>query len=187
VQLAAQSLARSAAIEDRDVTMFGVYGGSMRGGNTDSAVVIGDAPIQAPPIVSQAWSAIVMSMRYWEPGPRSMGMSRKLVRGGLMLLNSSLCDLTAPARDRFRVVDVPATEIATLAGSEQAQTMVMLGAYAKVTSVVQVNSIIAGMEESLPDYRKKNAAANAEMIRVGYELDLAAVPFWADVDGEVRS
>ena len=78
VQLAAQTLARAAALEGREVTLFGVYGGSMRGGNTDSTVVIGDTPIEAPPIVSHAWSAIVMSLQFWQPGGRSMGMARKL-------------------------------------------------------------------------------------------------------------
>ena len=49
VQLAAQTLARAAALEGREVMLFGVYGGTMRGGNTDSTIVIGDAPIQAAP------------------------------------------------------------------------------------------------------------------------------------------
>src|SRR6266516_898300 len=88
VQLAAQTLARAAALERREVTLFGVYGGSMRGGNTDSTVVIGDAPIEAPPIISRAWSAIVMSLKFWDQGARGAGMARKLVPGGLVLLNS---------------------------------------------------------------------------------------------------
>ena len=82
VQLAAQTLARAAALEGREVTLFGVYGGTMRGGNTDSTVVIGDTPIEAAPIVSHAWSAIVMSLRFWQPGAtQGMGMARKLAAG----------------------------------------------------------------------------------------------------------
>ena len=50
VQLAAQVLAQGATIEGRNVQLFGVYGGMMRGGNTDASVVIGDGPILAPPL-----------------------------------------------------------------------------------------------------------------------------------------
>ena len=53
VQLAAQVLARAATLEGREVMYLGLYGGMMRGGNTDSTVVVADAPILAPPVVSQ--------------------------------------------------------------------------------------------------------------------------------------
>ena len=180
VQLGAQVLARAAAIEGREVMLFGVYGGTMRGGNTDSTVVIGDAPIQAPPIVSRAWSAVLMSTKYWEPGERSMGMSRKLDPGGLALVNSSMASEAArPDTARFTVVELPATDIAAHAGRELTQTMVMIGAYVKVTQVVDIESLVEAMMQSLPDYRRQHAATNAEMLRVGYELDdLPRVPFW---------
>jgi Pyruvate/2-oxoacid:ferredoxin oxidoreductase gamma subunit len=179
VQLAAQTLARAAALEGREVTLFGVYGGTMRGGNTDSTVVIGDTPIEAAPIVSHGWSAIVMSLQFWQPGGRSMGMARKLDPGGLVLLNSSLSAGDGPDPERFQVVEVPASDIAARAGRDLGQTMVMIGAYAKVTGVVVVESLIAAMAESIPEYRRQHIADNAEMIRAGYELDaLPRVPFW---------
>src|SRR3977135_2851608 len=65
VQLAAQVLARAATLEGREVMFLGLYGGMMRGGNTDSTVVIADAPIAAPPVVARAWSAIAMHDDYW--------------------------------------------------------------------------------------------------------------------------
>ena len=42
VQLAAQVLATAAVLEDRRVMLFGVYGGTMRGGSSDSTVVVAD-------------------------------------------------------------------------------------------------------------------------------------------------
>ena len=42
VQLAAQVIARGATLEGRHVMLFGVYGGAMRGMNTDGTVVVGD-------------------------------------------------------------------------------------------------------------------------------------------------
>src|SRR3954464_5269633 len=67
VQLAAQVLARAATIEGRNATFFGVYSGHMRGGNSDSPVVVADGPLEAPPIISRTWSAVVLHHEFWEP------------------------------------------------------------------------------------------------------------------------
>src|SRR5580765_3238128 len=83
VQLAAQVLARAATLEGREVMYLGLYGGMMRGGNTDSTVVVADSPILAPPVVSRAWSAIAMHDDYWP------AVEAKLRPGGLVLVNDS--------------------------------------------------------------------------------------------------
>src|SRR5262245_49232650 len=67
VQLAAQVLARAAMLDGREVMYLGVYGGMMRGGNTDSTVVVADSPIEAPPVVSHTWSAIALHDEFWAP------------------------------------------------------------------------------------------------------------------------
>ena len=83
VQLSAQVLARAAALEGRNVMYLGLYGGMMRGGNTDSTVVIGDGPIEAPPVVSRAWSSIAMHDEFWAP------LEPKLRPDGLVLVNDA--------------------------------------------------------------------------------------------------
>ena len=60
VQLAAKTLAVAAVAEGLEVMVFGVYGGSMRGGNTDATVVLGTQRLTTPPTVSRAWGAITM-------------------------------------------------------------------------------------------------------------------------------
>ncbi len=67
VQLAAKILALAATSEGRSVMSLGTFGGSMRGGNTDSTVVIADGPISSPPLVSRSWSAIVVHPKFWQP------------------------------------------------------------------------------------------------------------------------
>ncbi len=83
VQLAAQVIARAATLEGRAVMFFGIYGGMMRGGNTDSTVVVADDAISAPPVVSQAWSAIAMHDEFWPP------VERRLRPGGVVLVNDA--------------------------------------------------------------------------------------------------
>ena len=59
--------------------LLGLYGGMMRGGNTDSTVVVGDEPLLTPPIVPRSWSAIAMHDEFWEPIDRSSARARLFV------------------------------------------------------------------------------------------------------------
>ena len=84
VQLASQILARSAVVENREVMTLGTYGGTMRGGNTDSVLVVGDGPIHSPPIVAQVGNALAMHHAFFAP------VAKKLRPGALVLLNSTV-------------------------------------------------------------------------------------------------
>src|SRR3954464_5822563 len=144
VQLAAQVVARAAALEGRNVMLFGVYGGVMRGGNSDATIVAADGPVQAPPIVSHAWSALVLHPRYWEP------VRARLVPDAVVVLNSSLFEEPVEGPNVFAV---PATQVATeVLGNPMAVSMVATGAYVALTGLVGIESAIAAMEESLPAY-----------------------------------
>src|SRR5438105_2738310 len=125
VQLAAQVIARAATLEDRHVTFLGLYGGMMRGGNTDSTIVIADAPIESPPVVSHAWSAIAMHDEFWAP------VEAKLRAGGLVLVNDAT--FHAPVRDDVEVVRLRASEVASERGNAMGGAMVMIGAYTALT------------------------------------------------------
>ena len=177
VQLAAQVLARAAVLEGRDVMLFGIYGGVMRGGNSDATIVVADGPVQAPPIVSHAWSALALHPRYWED------VAPRLVDDAVVLLNSSLFEEPL-ASERWRVFDVDATGLATEAlGNPLAVSMVATGAYVALTGLVGLDTAIAAMEESLPSYRRQHAPANAEALRAGYELlPPLEAPAWPGVE-----
>ena len=171
VQLAAQVVARAATLEGREVLFFGLYGGMMRGGNTDSTVVVADAPIEAPPVVAQAWSAIGMHDEYWEP------VERRLRRGGVVLVNDST--FTRPVRDDVVVHRVQATEHAAGAGNALGASMVMIGAYSALTGLVGVDALLDAMRASIPPYRQQHIEANERVIRIGYDgVEPGAHPAW---------
>lgn len=172
IQLAAQTLARAATLEDRYVMYLGTYGGTMRGGNTDSTVIVADAPIGAPPIVSRTWSAIAMHHAFWEP------LRGKLRPDGVVVVNSTL--FSPPlGRDDVRAFRVPATQIATEQGNALAAAMVLVGAYAGVTALVALGSLVEAMSASLPPYRRQHVAANERALRAGFEaVPSNAAPAW---------
>jgi Pyruvate/2-oxoacid:ferredoxin oxidoreductase gamma subunit len=174
VQLAAQVLARGATLEGRHVMLFGVYGGAMRGMNTDGTVVVGDAPLQSPPLVSHAWSAIAMHDRYWVP------VVPKVRSGGLVLVNDATFE--SPLDEaRYRVLRVPATEVAAEIGNELSASLVMVGAFVGITGLVGVDATVEGMRQSIPSYRSQHIVANEHAIRTGFDhVDKLSVPAWTE-------
>jgi 2-oxoglutarate ferredoxin oxidoreductase subunit gamma len=171
VQLAAQVLARAATLEAREVMYLGLYGGMMRGGNTDSTVVVADGPIAAPPVVSRAWAAIALHDDYWPP------VEAKLRPGGLVLVNDTT--FTSDIRSDVTVHRVPATTVATDLGNPLGGSMVMLAAFCATTGIVGENALVEGMRASIPPYRTQHIEANERAIRAGWELlPVGEFPAW---------
>ena len=171
IQLVAQVLARAATLEGREVMYLGLYGGMMRGGNTDSTVVVADAPIEVPPVVSRTWSAIAMHDDYWP------AVEEKLRPGALVLVNDATFP-TDPAGD-ITLHRLAATAVATELGNPLVASMVVLGAYASVTGIVGVDALVEAMASSVPSYRTQHIATNERALRAGAELlPATAFPAW---------
>jgi Pyruvate/2-oxoacid:ferredoxin oxidoreductase gamma subunit len=172
VQLATQVIAQGATLEGRHVLLFGVYGGAMRGMNTDGTVVVGDAPVLAPPLLSHTWSAIGMHDKYWAQ------VEPKVRDGGIVLVNDATFE-TGLDEGRYRVVRVPATDIATRLGDELGGSMVMVGSYLATTGLVGLDAATEGMRQSIPPYRTQHIAKNEEALRAGFEaVDPLTAPAW---------
>jgi Pyruvate/2-oxoacid:ferredoxin oxidoreductase gamma subunit len=181
VQLSAQLLARAAVAEGREVMLFGNYGGMMRGGNTDATLVFGDGPLETPPTIASAWSAIVMHHEYWAP------LCRRLAGGALVMLNSTVFEGSVDG-SALSLIEVPATDMAVDVGNIQTATMVMVGAYAAVTGLVGLGSLADAVQQSLPSYRSQHVALNVAALTAGFGSVVAgSVPAWdTDAVGSVR-
>jgi len=162
VQLAAQVIARAAIREGRHVMSLGTYGGTMRGGNTDSTLILGAAPISSPPIVAKSWAGIGAHPRYWD------AVRAKLRAGGVAVWNADLFDAGAEA-GAARALAVRATTLATEAGAAQGAALVLVGALAGATALLRLDSLITAMEEALPPYRREHTAKGAAALRAGFE------------------
>src|SRR5436309_9270453 len=125
IQLVAKLLAQAAMREGRQVMMFGIFMGMIRGGSSESTVVIADREILTPPIVPSAWAVLAMHPE----GLAALG--GKAERGGVLVFNSSL--VPAPVWDGISRVPVPATEIAKAMGQPMGASMIALGALSGTT------------------------------------------------------
>ena len=155
VQLAAQVVARAAIAEGREVQVFGSYGGMMRGGNTDATLVLGDGPIEAPPTVTGAWSAVLVHPDFAAP---ALARTRP---DGVVLYNETLF-ATPPAPGALAV---PAT---ALGGAPVNASLVLVGAYVAVTGLVGIETAVAAVDDALPPYRRQHAATCKQALRTGF-------------------
>jgi Pyruvate/2-oxoacid:ferredoxin oxidoreductase gamma subunit len=159
IQLMTRVLADAAAREGRYAMLFGVYHGAMRGSPSDSTLVVGDAPIEAPPIVPACWAIVAMHPRSLAP------LLPKLRPGGLLFANATLVDALPPRG--VTNVAVPATELAERAGNPMGAGMVMLGALVAHTGLVALDGVVAAMRAALPPHRARTADANAALLATG--------------------
>lgn len=161
IQLMAKVLAEAAVREGRFVMLFGVYGGMMRGGPSESTLVVGESEIQAPPIIPYCWGVVAMH-------PQGLSeLGRKLRPGGLVFANQTL--VTAAPRPDVRLIGLPATRMAEQAGSIAAASMVALGGFVAATGLVEFDSLVEAMRATLPPHRRNRAEENVRFLRLGAE------------------
>ena len=164
---------------------LGTYGGTMRGGNNESTVVVADAPIVAPPVVSRGWSAIVVHPRYWG------ALRCKLQPDGVVVFDSSFKkefekdfekDFKKEREEGVGVArefPVDASAIARDADAARAGSLVLLGAYCAVTALVSLDSLVAAVAEALPSYRQQHLEANTRALAAGHRaLPAGAAAAW---------
>jgi 2-oxoglutarate ferredoxin oxidoreductase subunit gamma len=159
IQLMAKVLAQAANRAGKQVMLFGIYGGMMRGGPSESTVVIGDAEILAPPIIPQTWSVLAM---------HPMGLpelAKKLRPGGVLCTNSTL--VTQVPRADVQVLSIPATKLAEHSGNLLGAGMIALGAFCAATRLVEHDAVVAAMRDSLPPHRQHLAEKNVHLLDQG--------------------
>jgi len=168
IQLLAKLLAQAAVREGRQVMTFGMFMGTIRGGSSESTVVVADADIVSPPIVPRLWAVLAMH------GAGLPALARKVRPGGVLLYNRSL--VPEPAGwDEVHRIAIPATEMAKAMGQVLSAGMIALGAFARATGIVGVDSLETALADVLPAHRRKLIDSNARAIAHGAEYATAGV------------
>lgn len=176
IQISSQILARAAALEGRHVMSLGVYGGTMRGGNTDSTLVIADREIHSPPIVAKVGTVLAMHHAFFEP------IQKKLRPGAVVIVNSTVFEAKIDLAD-VQLFEVPASRIAADLGVGMAASLVLIAAYANLSGLVSLESLVKAMEQSIPSYRSQHIEGNAKAIRTGFgAVDANLLQAWPDAE-----
>jgi 2-oxoglutarate ferredoxin oxidoreductase subunit gamma len=162
VQLVGKVLAQAAVSEGRHALVYGEIGGEMRGGKSVVNVVIGPERLRALPIVANASHAIVLHQRFWDE------VLPRIAPDATIVADETVREqLAAPGR---RMEFVHGLELAQQAGAAQSAGLVVLGAFARMTGIVEVDSLVEAMKQLIPPYRRQHIATNEKALRLGAEV-----------------
>jgi 2-oxoglutarate ferredoxin oxidoreductase subunit gamma len=160
VLLAGNLLSYAAIDEGMNVSYFPAYGVEKRGGSATCTVVIADGAVGSP-VVGQPSVLVVLNQA-------SLDRFGARVRpGGILIVNSSLADVSALNRTDIDVVPIPMNEIATDLGDLRMVNMVAVGAYVALTDAVKLPSLTAALAQALPERNHRFIPANVKAIETG--------------------
>ncbi len=162
VMTAGQLLAYTAMDEGKQVVWIPSYGPEMRGGTANCTIVVSEHRIGSP-IINNPRAACVFN----RPSLDKFGPVIKT--GGLLLINSSLIDVTSE-RDDIDELLVPCNDIAIKVGSPKVANMVMLAAFVEATGVVSFKTLKKMLEEKLGKRKKDLMQINYKAFEEGRKL-----------------
>lgn len=166
VMVAGQLLAYAGLAEGKNVVWIPSYGPEMRGGTAYCTVVVSEDQIGSP-IINNPTACCVFNR------PSFDKFSPRVKPGGILLVNSSLIDVTTDRTDITEIL-VPANDMAMAAGSAKAANVAMFGAFVGATGVISYDSAMNTLIEKLGK-KKAVLETNKKVLKAAYELGQAAV------------
>jgi len=157
--IASKILAAALFKEGKFAQAFPAFGAERRGAPVMAFTRFDKKPITRRSQVYEPDHVIVLD----EPILDVVNVTAGLKRGGWILINSSKPSSTFEKFANFRVATVDANRIAQENGLGTAMApvvnTVILGAFSKITGLVGLKAVIAGIEENVPTKTEANVAA----------------------------
>lgn len=157
-------LVYSSVEENKYATYYPSYGAEVRGGTANCMVKISDSFIYSP-VVETPTIMIVMNT------PSYLKFVKKLLPQKVLFLNSSLIEEKEEIKEflknhskNLEIIKIPATAIANKIGSTIVSNMVMLGALAKKTKIVSLDSVKTTLSKI---FNKKVLEINLKALDIG--------------------
>lgn len=164
IMTAGKFLALAGMAEGLEVCWIPSYGPEMRGGTAYCTVVISDRPIGSP-VVNEPEFAVVMNR------PSLDKFAPKVQAGGLVVINSSLIDVTSDRED-IAQLQVACNQIAHDLKNARSANMVVLGAFVARSDMVKVDTVRDILKQK---FGRKPAVLESVMqvFEAGVEVGLA--------------
>lgn len=163
ILLAGNLLAYAAILEGKEATFFPAYGVEKRGGAATCTVVIAEKEVGSPvigrPSSALLFNAVSMEKYYGRVKP-----------GGFCLVNASLIPEDGSLRRDLRLLRLPLNEMALEVGDPRLVNMIALGAYARVSRAVALESLKEGMKEILPERNHRFIPLNVRAMELGARI-----------------
>lgn len=155
-------LAYAGLLDGLEVSWMPSYGPEQRGGTANVTVILSDEPISSP-VLDQYDIAVVLNQQ-------SLDKFESHVKPGGTLMYDPYGIHRLPTRSDIKVVEVKATEAAIETGNPKSYNMLLLGALLKLFPMVSAETIIKGLEKTLPERHHHLIPMNREAINKGATL-----------------
>lgn len=156
-------IAYAAMKEGKDVSWMPSYGPEMRGGTANCIVNVSDEPISSP-IVTEYDIVVALnqpSLKKFEP---------RVKKGGVLIWESSTIK-EGPTRTDIRIYPLPAIEKATEElKNVKVMNMLILGSLVKVEKIVDEESLMTALKETLPERYHDMIPLNKKALEMGMSL-----------------
>ena len=151
---------RAAVLYDgKEATLTQVYGPEARGSACYSGVVVSQEEISYPYLLNPE-IMVVMSPEAYET------FLPQLQQGGVLIVDSTIVKPDKRA-EKYRLYEVPATEIAEKLGTRVVANVVMLGFLGAIWDAVSVEALREAVKAGVP---KKYLELNLKAFQTGIEL-----------------
>ncbi|MEM2142500.1 MAG: 2-oxoacid:acceptor oxidoreductase family protein [Candidatus Thorarchaeota archaeon] len=147
-------LGEAAALHDgKQVVQTQSYGPEARGGASKSELVIDDAEIDYPKVISPDVFVAMSRAAYLE-------YVGGLKEGGILIIDQDLVQIEGELPRGVKVYRIPATRIADKeVGTKQAVNVVMMGAIVAITKAVSIEGLKKQIEARWPRFLSTNMKA----------------------------
>lgn len=155
-------LAYAGLLDGLEVSWMPSYGPEQRGGTANVTVILSDNPISSP-VLDQYDIAVILNQQ-------SLDKFESHVKPGGTLIYDPYGIHRLPSRTDINIVEVKATENVLATGNLKTYNMVLLGALLKLFPMVSPDTIIKGLEKTLPERHHHLIPMNREAIEHGASL-----------------
>ena len=147
--------------QGKNVTFLPSYGAEIRGGTANCTVVVGDEEISSP-VSSLPDYLVVMNH------PSLMRFGSLVKDNGTVLINSSLIQASTRRPDLCEI-RLEANKLANDLGAGRSANMVMLGALAQVSGLVDLDVLKAALKETKLGAKIEILKLNQRALELGAE------------------
>ena len=155
-------IASAAMISGKEVTWFPSYGAEIRCGTANCTVIVSDEAIGSPVIKDIDVLVVFNDMSLKK-------FTHRLKKDGLLFYDSSLFSYN-DGNSEIKAVGIPATSIASELGSKKSANMLMLGAVASMSGILQRDDLLSVMEHDSSRLTSETLMLNKLAITKGFEI-----------------
>jgi 2-oxoglutarate ferredoxin oxidoreductase subunit gamma len=155
-------LAYSGLLEGQEVSWMPSYGPEQRGGTANVTVILSANKISSP-VLNSYDTAILLNQQ-------SLDKFEKFVKPGGVLIYDNYGITKYPTRTDIQVYEIGAMDKCNEINAAKAFNMMILGGFLKVKPIVQLESILKGLKNSLPERHHHLIPMNESAIKTGMEI-----------------